>query len=348
MQQIWVPKYGNPDQLKVRQVPEPIPGIGEVRVQVDAIGVNFHDLAARMGNLDDNPRPPFVPGLEVAGTVDIVGQGVPDLHEGDGVYGLTHYGGYAQSVCVPYQQLFKRLEWMSTTDAAAIPMNYLTAYLLVRVFGAVQSGDKVLVHNAGGGVGTAVVDICRILGAEIFGTASPEKHEYLRQRGVQHCLDYRNQDYERVIRNLTAHKGVHVILDPLGGIHWPKNNRLLSPTGRLIHYGLQSSISGQKRSILGQLRSKVMFPLYTYFQLVRQNKSVAGVDMLSLLNQSHLYRRWMKQIETWFDEALFRPHIDRTFHLAQAKAAHTYLHERQNRGKVILLTKEEKKEVKES
>ena len=289
MEQVWVKKYGEPSVLQMEELPEPNPRTGEVRIRVEAIGVNFMDLTARMGSLKNAPEPPFVPGLELAGTIDIVGQGVPDLQEGDAVFAMTHFGGYTDTVCVPHYQVFKRLQWMPVQDAAALPMNYLTAYLLVRVFGSVQAGDKVLIHNAGGGVGTAAVDICRILGAEIFGTASPEKIDYLRTRGVQHCIDYRNQDYERVIRDLTGQKGIQVILDGLGGIHWPKNNRLLSQTGRMVYYGLQSTIRGKKRARLARWRGLLMVPFYSALQLAGENKSISGVDMLSLMQAPHLY-----------------------------------------------------------
>lgn len=339
MKQIWVKNYGAPDVLKPEELSEPTPRTGEVRIRVEAIGVNFIDLKARMGAMNQSPPLPFIPGLEVAGTIDIVGQGVPDFHEGDSVFALTHFGAYSEVVCVPHTQVFNRLQWMPLQDAAALTMNYLTAYLLTRILGSVQAGDKVLIHNAGGGVGTAAVDICRILGAEIFGTSSPEKHDFLKRRGVQNCIDYRNQDYERQVRNLTGDKGVQVILDCLGGVHWPKNNRLLSSTGRIIYYGIQSTLLRKKYSRLSHLRGQIMVPFFSALQLGKENKSVAGVDMLGLMAESNLYRKWMKQILAWYDEALFRPHIDRTFDLDEAKAAHDYLHERKNKGKVVLLTK---------
>ena len=325
MNQIWVTQYGKPNVLKVEETPDPIPRTGEIWIKVDAVGVSFLDATARMGQGVHAPTPPFVPGFEVAGTVEIVGQGVPDFQEGDPVFALTRFGGYADTVCVPYYQAFKRLQWMPVPDAAALPLNYLTAYLLVRVFGAVQSGDKVLIHNAGGGVGSAAVDICRIMGAEIFGTASPEKFDFLRQKGVQNCIDYRNQDYERVVKNLAGKNGVQVILDGLGGVHWPKNSRLLSKTGRHIYYGMQSSVTGSTFSRLAHWRSLIMTPIFHLHQLVGDNRSVSGVDVVGLIGEPHLYQKWMKQIISWYDEALFRPHIDKTFTLGEAeKSPHLF------------------------
>lgn len=336
MRQIWVEKFGKPEQLEMQDVPEATPRTGEVRIRVEAAGVGFYDLAARMGSGLNKPRPPFVPGMELAGVVEIVGQGVPDFQEGDPVFAITQYKGYGESVCVPHYQVFRRLEWMSARDGAALATNYLLAYLLVKVLGSVQVGTRVLVHNAGGGVGTAVIDTCRILGAEIFGTSSPEKHEYLKQRGVHHPIDYRNFDYERAVRDLTGQKGIDVVLDCLGGVHWPKNGRLLGPTGRLIYYGLQSTMPRKTHATLPALRGKIMVPFLNAFQLMNENRSVSGVDLFALLPHHHIYRPWMRQIMTWYDEALFRPHIDREFALSEAAQAHHYLHDRQNKGKVLL------------
>ena len=167
-------------------------------------GLNFSDGIWRLGLYPDAPSIPYVPGYEVAGTVIGVGQGATDLKEGDHVLALTQFNGYSEVVCVPHKQVFKRLEWMSVEHAAALPINYLTAYQCLVVMGSVKPGEKVLIHNASGGVGLAALDICKIIGAETYGTASPGKHEFLRQRGLQHAIDYRHEDYERAIKDLTG------------------------------------------------------------------------------------------------------------------------------------------------
>ena len=336
MRQIWVPKYGPPDVLTIQNVASPIPRNGEVRIRVESIGVNFADIMARMGAGLQSPNPPFVPGIEISGTIDAVGSGVPDFQVGDDVFGFTEFGGYAEQVCVPYKQVFRRLQWMSADDAAALPTSYLLAYLALMVYGSIQPSQKVLIHNAAGGLGLAAIDLCRIKGAEVYATASPEKHDFLLERGVRHVIDYRNQDYERIVNDLTGGKGVHVILDSLGGIHWPKNYRLLLPTGRLIHFGFSGMVSGKRRRLLDWWRGLVMIPFYTPLQLMRQNKGVAGIDLLSLFTADYLLTPWMNQLVAWYDEALFRPYIDRTFPFDQMIAAHHYLQDRKNLGKVIV------------
>ncbi len=336
MKQIWISKAGPPEVLRLQDASDPIPRTGEVRVRVQAAGVNFADILGRMGVYSDAPKIPYVPGYEVAGMIDVVGQGVPNLKEGDAALAVTRFGGYSDVVCVPDKQVYKRLGWMPPEDGAAIPVNYLTAYQMLMVMGALHPGDKVLIHGAAGGVGLAALDICRIVGAETFGTASPEKHEFLRARGLEHPIDYRNQDYERVINDLTAGKGLHIILDPLGGIHWQKNYRLLMPTGRLIHFGVSVIANGKKRSRWEMFKTMVRVPIYTPYTLMKDNKAVIGVNLASMWDHMALQRDWMQQIIAWYDEALFRPHVDKTFRFDDAAAAHHYLQDRKNTGKVLL------------
>ncbi len=339
MKQVWISKAGGPEVLKMQDAPKPIPGNGEVRIQVTAAGINFADILGRMGMYPDAPSIPYVPGYEVSGVIDAVGQGVTDLREGDRAFALTRFNGYSSAVCVPHKQVFKAFDWLNDDDAAALPVNYLTAYISLLVMGSLRPGDRVLIHGAAGGVGLAALDICKIMGAETFGTASLSKHEFLVERGLHHPIDYRNpdQDYERVIEELTGGKGVNLILDSLGGIHWQKNYRLLAPTGRLVHFGASSMASGKKRSLLSIIRAMLVQPRYTPLKLMNDNKAVIGVNLGHLWDQAEPMRGWMEQILSWYDELAFRPHIDRKFSFAEAAAAHHYIQDRKNIGKVLLI-----------
>ena len=336
MRQIWVKKYGDPTVLQIETAPQPTPRTGEVRIRVQVCGVTFAELLARMGMFSDSPTPPFIPGFEIVGVVDQVGQGVPNLKEGDVVFGFTRHGGYSSVVCVPHTQVFKRLDWMPPADAAAILAHYLMAYMMLVVMGSVQPGDKVLIHGASGGVGLAALDICRIIGAETYGTSSPEKHDFLLSHGLHYAIDYRNHDFEKILNNMTGGRGVQLILDPFGGVYWPKNYRLLSPAGRLVNYGMASMVAGQRRSLLSTLRTMIMMPFYTPLKLMRDNKAVMGAGMEQLWPNFNVVRPWMKQLITWYDEALFRPQIAKSFPLESAVEAHQFLHERKNIGKVLL------------
>jgi NADPH:quinone reductase-like Zn-dependent oxidoreductase len=339
MKQVWIRKAGAPDVLHLEETPDPVPGNGEVRIKVAAAGVNFADVLGRMGLYPDAPTIPYVPGHEVSGVIDAVGQGVTRLHEGDRVFALTHFGGYSSVVCVPHKQVFKGYDWMSDYDAAAIPVNYLTAYLALVVMGSLRKGDTVLIHGAAGGVGLAALDICKIMGARTIGTASAGKHAFLQARGLDTAVDYRHpdRDYELVVRELTSGRGVNLVLDSLGGRHWLKNYRLLAPLGRLVVFGASSFAPGKKRSLWSILQGRLREPRFTPLQLLDDTKGVLGVNINRLWDRPELLRDYMAQIVTWYDAAEFRPHIDEVFKLTDAADAHHYLQERRNVGKVLLV-----------
>ncbi len=336
MHQIWITKTGAPEVLQIREAPTPVPANGEVRIRVKASGVSAADIMGRTGGLRDAPGIPFIPGYEVAGTIDAVAQGATGFKEGDEVLAVTRFGGYSDTVCVPYRQVYRRLEWMSFLDGAALPFDYLTAYAALIVTGSLHQGDRVLIHDAASGVGLAAQQICRIVGAETYGTASQQKHEQLRQYGLDHPIDHYNMDYERVVLDMTRQRGVDIILDPFAGVGWNKNYRLLAPAGRLIHFET-SMLDGGRQRIPGRIMHTLLKrPSYTPQDLMRQNKAVAGISLTHLLNHAETVREWMHQIIAWYDEALFRPAIDKTFPFNKAAEAHHTIQSRRNFGKILL------------
>jgi len=337
MRQIWISKAGGPNVLKMRETADPIPRNGEVRIRVEAIGISFIDVLCRKGVYPGMPSLPLAPGMEVAGTVDRVSQGVGGLKEGEKVFALTRFGGYSDVVCVPHKQVFRRLDWMPVEEAAALPVNYLLAYQMLVVMGSLRGGDAVLIHQVDRGVGLAALDVAMILGAEVYGTAPLSRHALLRSRGLAHVVDVTKEDFEQVFRQKRHGRGMQIILDSLGGVYWPKNYRLLMPAGRLVYCGLHSMSGGARRSRRQWLRGLVMLPFYTPLRLMRDNKGVLGVDLNQLWPAPELQRKWMQQLVDWYDEVLFRPLIDRTFPLAEAAAAHQYLLDRPGMGKVLLI-----------
>src|ERR1700722_8948536 len=188
MRQVVITRYGTPEVLQVRETPDLAPRDGEVRIAVRAAGVNFADVMARLGLYPHAPKPPVVVGYEVAGVVDAVGCGVTSCREGDRVVALTYFGGYATQAIVPAGFAFAIPDALSATDAAAIPVNYLTAYLALYRLANVTAGETVLIHGAGGGVGIAATQLARLRGATILGTASSMKHDAIRREGVDHAI----------------------------------------------------------------------------------------------------------------------------------------------------------------
>ena len=238
---------GGFEVLQVQERPDPPVGSGEIRIAVKAAGINFADTMARLGLYPDAPKPPCVMGYEVAGTVESVGEGVTEFSVGDRVAAGTRFGGQAELVTVPEAQALPLPERLSFEQGAAFPVNYGTAYAALVLMGSLREGDRVLIHAAAGGVGIAATQIARNAGAEIFGTASPSKHDAIRAQGVEHPIDYRNQDFEAETMRLTGGEGVDLIIDALGPTSFRKDYRLLRPGGRLVMYGL-SEATERRRS----------------------------------------------------------------------------------------------------
>ncbi|MBY0273919.1 medium chain dehydrogenase/reductase family protein [Candidatus Binatia bacterium] len=340
MRQVWITKVGAPDVLQVREAPDPQPGPGEVRIRVEASGVNFADISARLGFYPDAPKVPCVVGYEVAGRIDAVGAGVAEARIDEDVLGLTRFGGYSDVVVVPDGQATRRPAGLDAQTAAAIPVTYLTAYQMLIEMGRVRPGDRVLIHQAAGGVGLAAIDLCALTGnVETFGTASASKHDFVRARGLTHPIDYHTRDYEQEVRRLTGGRGVDLILDPIGGDSWRKGLRLLAPTGRLLCFGMSSANQTMDRSILAGLKAIASIPWLKVnpITLMNENKGVFGVNLGRMWDEAERLSGWLERILGWWAEGKVRPHVDRAFPFAEAAAAHTYIQERRNVGKVLLV-----------
>jgi NADPH:quinone reductase-like Zn-dependent oxidoreductase len=335
MRSVWITRTGPPEVLEVRDGPEPAPAAGQVVIRVRASGVNFADVMARLGLYPDAPPRPCVVGYEVAGTVERAGPGVDgDLAPGRRVLALTRFGGYAEAVAVPTAQVFPIPERMSFEEAAAIPVNYLTAILMLRRFANVRTGDRVLVHAAAGGVGMAAIQLCRIAGAEVIGTASAAKHDVLRKAGVAHAIDYRTQDFEAEVKRVTGGRGVDIALDATGA--FAKSYRCLAPLGRLVCFGLSGASSGVAPSRFAALKRLVTLPWFHPIKLMNDNKSVAGVNLGHLWDHLELLRGETESLLRDYEAGRIAPVVGKTFPLVQAAAAHRFIQERQNVGKVLL------------
>src|SRR3954454_6059715 len=250
MRAVVITKHGPPEVLQVQERPDPALGAGQVRVDVAAAGLNFAEVMARQGLYPDAPKPPCVVGYEVAGVVDAVGPGVDGDAVGRRGLALVRFGGHAELVCAPAAQVVELPETLGFEEAAAIPVNYLTAYHMLFRVANLRAGDRVLVHMAAGGVGIAVLQLCRTVADVVtFGTASAGKHDVLRAEGCTHPIDYRTEDYAARVRDLTGGEGVDLILDPLGGRDWKRGLRLLRPVGHLIAFGFANLAGGERRNV---------------------------------------------------------------------------------------------------
>lgn len=339
MRRMLLPRYGGPDVFSVERFTAPDPGPGEIRIRVRAAGVNFADVLARLGLYPDAPPPPFVIGYEVAGEIEALGAGVDGFREGDRVVAFTRFGGYAEAVCIPAEQAIRLPEGKDFVEGAALPVNYLTAFMMVEYLAGIREGDSILIHGVAGGVGIAALQLAKARGAVTYGTASPGKHARLREMGLDHAIDYRNADFEAEVREQTKGRGVDVILDPISGRTTRKNFRLLAPMGRLYLFGISSFNQGsKKRNILDSLLALLQIPFFHPIQLMNANKGVQGVNLGRLWDEKEKIRRFFEELIRRWEEGTIGPVIDTTFPLDQVGAAHDRLQERANFGKVVLTT----------
>lgn len=336
MRQIVIPETGSADVLELREATLAPPAPGELRIAVKASGVNFADLLARQGLYPDAPDLPAVMGYEVSGVVSALGNGVDADWQGREVFALTRFGGYADEINVPVEQVFEKPGKLSFAEAAAIPVNYLTAWQLIVVMGGLRSGEKLLIHNAGGGVGLAAIDIGLHRGAELFGTASGRKHPVLAERGLHHAIDYHKRNWVSELDKLTGGEGVELILDPLGGEHWKRSYRALRATGRLGMFGISTAAEPRFGGKLRILKTAVQMPFFHPVNLMNANRGVFGVNLGQMWHESAKIRDWMQTLLAGVEDGWVRPRVDAIYRFEEAGAAHRYIEERRNIGKVIL------------
>lgn len=332
---------GGYDVLKAQERPDPPVGPGEVRIAVKAAGINFADTMARVGLYPDAPKPPCVLGYEVAGEVESVGDGVTEFKVGDRVVGGTRFGGQAELVTVPEAQAFALPDKLSYEQGAAIPVNYGTAYAALILMGSLRKGDRVLIHAAAGGVGISATQIARNVGAEIFGTASPSKHEAIRAQGVDHPIDYRSQDFEAETMRITGGEGVDLVIDALGPTSFRKDYRLLRSGGRMVMYGLSEGTKDGKRSVAAMLKSLVSMPSATMpwwksLLIMNENKGVFGLNMLKWWDAEGNLDRVLDPLSEDLEAGRLDPVVAEAFPFERAGDAHKFIAERRNVGKVVL------------
>ncbi len=331
MRAVVITKHGGPGVLQVQERPDPELRAGEVRIAVAAAGVNFADVLARMGLYPDAPKPPVVIGYEVAGTVLELGDGVSAVSHGERVMAGVQFGGYASQVVARASDVMALPEGLTFEQGAAIPVNYGTAWAALVDYGSLRAGERVLVHSAGGGVGIAATQIAKHLGAEVYGTASPAKHERIAQLGVDHPLDYTSSGWERGL------PAFDVILDAIGGRSFRRSYQMLRPGGRLVAFGASAVASGQRRNLVTALRTVARMPRFNMLKQMSESKAVIGLNMLTLWKDRHTLAPWIAPLRQLLSDGTVKPVVAGDFSFERAGEAHTMISERRNIGKVVLV-----------
>lgn len=334
MRAVVITKTGPPEVLQVQERPAPAPGAGQVRIEVAAAGVNFADTMARVGLYEDAPPLPAVVGYEVAGTVVEHGEGVDASAPAVGarVMAGTRFGGYATEVVVPQADAIPLPEAFSFEEGAAFPVNYGTAWAGLLGYGSLRSGERVLIQAAAGGVGIAATQIARYAGAEVWGTASPGKHEAVRAQGVEHPLDYTAQDWWRGLPPFD------LVMDAIGGESFRRSYDLLRPGGRLVAFGASSTMKGETRSLRTALPQALR--MMRGFDLIKQmgeSKAVIGLNMLRLWDDRGSLEPWIAPLQEMIQAGAVRPVVSDVVPFREAARAHRIIAERRNIGKVVLV-----------
>jgi NADPH2:quinone reductase len=324
MTAIEISEPGGPEVLKPVARPMPLPGMGEVLIEVKAAGVNRPDLQQRQGGYDPPPGASDIPGLEVAGRIVALGLGVPHLQIGDEVCALVAGGGYATHCVAPAPQALPIPKGLTMVEAAAIPETFFTVWANVFDRARFQPGESFLVHGGSSGIGTTAIQLTRALGAhQIFATAGTiEKCRACEALGATRGIDYKIMDFVKVIREMTGGRGVDVILDMVGGDYLQKNLSALAMEGRLVH------IAFLKGSKIEVNLASIMLKRLTVTGSTLRPRTVEQKGAIA----AQLHRTVWPLLE----KKTVRPVIYRTFPLTQAAEAHRLMETSEHIGKIVL------------
>ncbi|MEC9362555.1 MAG: medium chain dehydrogenase/reductase family protein [Pseudomonadota bacterium] len=330
-------RRGGPQVLQVRKVPMPQPGPGDVRVRMLAAGVAFADIMLREGLYPVSLPWPRTTGYDIVGEIDATGPDVPpELPVGLRVAALTVHGSYARHRLLPAADCVPVPQGVDPVPAVALVLNYLTAYQMLHRVASLDAGDTVLIHAAAGGVGTAVLDLARLSGIRVIGLASKGKHELVRQLGGE-PIDYRHEDIDVRVRELTGGRGVEAVLDAIGGKETQRAVRLIKPSGSVVSYGGLSMAKNGRMSLPGILRA-VTGAKHSPIALLTQSKTVGGYNVKTWMDQRRAaYRNDLTQLMQWLAEGRIAPQIGERIPLEQAALAQQRLGEGRSTGKLVLV-----------
>ncbi len=315
-----------PAALRLEEVPEPYPGLGQVRVQVRACGVNFADSLITRGQYQLQPQPPFSPGFEVAGEVLELGAGVTSIAVGDRVIGIAGHGGYAEQAVIDAHRCVAMPAAMSFVHGAAFPVVFGTSHIALWHRARLQAGETLVVHGASGGVGLTAVAIGKQLGATVIATASsPEKLEVARQHGADHLINSRTEDLRVRIKALTDGRGADVVYDPVGGDLFTASLRSVAFEGRILVIGFAGGT----------------VPQIPANHLLVKNVDVIGVNWPAYAELNpHVMTTSFHMLMDWYLAGAIQPYISATYPLEQAVEALHQVVTRQSTGKVIIAVNE--------
>lgn len=333
---VLVKKGTGTEAFEIREVETPLPSEGEVQIKVEAFGLNFADVMARRGLYAPAPKMPSIVGYEVVGTVEKCGPNADPSLIGKRVVAFTRFGGYAE-YAVTTELACAEIGDMPAGEAAAIAVQYATAYYMSHYAIHLHPADKVMIHAGAGGVGTALIQLCKLRGCEVFANAgSDEKLEYMKQQGADHVINYRTSDYSVEIPKITAGQKIQATFNPIAGSTYKKDMKLLGAGGKLLLFG-GSERSGKKWGMLSSLNFVRKMGIAIPIGFVMSSKAVIGVNMLNIGDeQPHVLRRCMLEVIKLVQDGKLTPQVGGAFDFRDIGKAHDLLESRNSRGKIIV------------
>jgi len=327
--------FGGPEVLKIEDVaalPEPKPG--EVRVRVFVTSAAFTDVMIRKGMYPDvKEKPPFSLGYDMVGVVDKLGEGVTRFRVGQKVADLTVIGAYSEYICLPESRLTLVPDGLDPAEAVSLILSYVTAYQMLHRIAKVKESQRMLVHGAGGAVGTAMLQLGKLLDLEMYGTASKSKHELVARLGAT-PIDYRSENWVERIRTLTG-DGVDAVFDPIGGDSFKKSFSVLRLGGILVAYGFYNAVMGKGGSIpLDFIRLKL-------WNILPNGRSTAFYSIGPLRQkQPDWFSEDLTKLFDWLEQGKIKPIIAARMPLAEVRRAHELIERAEVQGKIVLTVAE--------
>jgi len=336
MKRIEYIKYGAPDVLQVRDFIIEPPQDNQIQIKTSFSGINFADIMTRMGLYPGAPKPPHSIGAEASGVIEKIGDAVQNFKVGDSVMTFSFFDGYSSHINVKEDLAFKIPDGFTLSEGAAFPLVYMTAYMMMFDLGNLRKDEIFFIQGAGGGVGTAAIQLAKAVGAKVIGTSSEWKHEKLKKLGVDLCIDYNKENVRQKIMEYTNGYGVDLIIDPVGGKQWSESYKTLAPMGKLIVYGNQNLVRGKTRSFIALIKEYFNMPKIKPFEMIGNNKSVMGYHLGRLKGAEHKMKRSMLGLQAMINDEKIKPVIDTIFPFDEANKAHQHIQDRKNFGKVLL------------
>jgi len=336
MKAIFLVRKGKPENaFEFREIAVPTPKQNEILIKVEGFGLNFADLVAREGMYRDAPPRPFVPGYEVVGTIEKIGSDVKHFKTGARVTAMTRFGGYAEYAVTDARAAVSIPNDLSLIAGCALTTQYCTAYYSAAIAASVSEHERVIVHSAAGGVGSALLQYCLHKNCEVIATTGSEhKRKMLLDQGASFVINTSTEVFSESVRRVYPQGGIDVIFDALGGKFVRKGISLLAAGGRIVTYGA-SQMTGV--NLLQRISAALQFGIYHPAQFMMTSKSLIGVNMLKIADERPLVlKRCLDEVMDLFHKGVFKPSEGKVFPASQIATAHKFLQERKATGKVAL------------